>query len=506
MRLLKVNGSGFDALNVNAVRFSNTQGYSVDVPVVDVTAKTLTVHVPPFIDMQTGAYGPGTVNVQAIQTSSGATSTSNALTGFQIQDLPVVSSPAGATTLSLLKASLTVAQLLQTDIKNTTLDTPAVNTNLSTQIANLQSLIPQVQAVVQNPGQTFSLGSYNQKPITVASADLRNVDRLIVSLLQSTASGGQAASPSPELLSILAPTDTCDGSQATTFAQNAQQAGSNADIPGAQEFVYGPRQQVLCHTADAFNTTFKVVGGSAAVGLGLILLGAGPGAAAAVALATGALLYVTIVGAAGMIGLGGARGQTSPGAMALVKGGIDKIEETLYGTAKLILPQTTAALAAIGLGGHSLYQALATAPVHPSGFSISPGGVSGVVSCILNPPPGGDSTFNLFSGNISVIAPVGQAWSATVLPPPEGGAIVTVTPSSGTGPMSVNVNVRYPHKLCTCPCSLSWNSGSIVRFAPSGGSTSSTLAIAVSTSNCTCSAAPLGDFGLCTVGAAKQAL
>jgi len=68
--------------------------------------------------------------------------------------------------------------------------------------------------------------------------------------------------------------------------------------------------------AQAFNDAFAVVGGAAAIGAGILALGGAP--AIALSLPAAAVLCVTFAASGGMIAVGGALGQTSDEARALV--------------------------------------------------------------------------------------------------------------------------------------------------------------------------------------------
>jgi uncharacterized delta-60 repeat protein len=405
--LLTITGSGFDPAASLSVRFFNGQNFSLTVPVIDVQPTTLTVPVPPYFDA-TRTLGAGTVKVTVVKNG---TVTSNTVTGFQIQNLPTPVAPAGTTTLSLLRATASVAALLQNDIKNTPLDTASINASLATHIANLNPLIANVQAVVQNPSQTFSLGQIGGRPVTIGIADLQRVDRLILGVLEAIgASGSGSARSFAPLTSGRASTPTSNGSIASTadaYNQGALQGDPKLDTL-AQDFMNAPGQPNLNNTAEAFTKAFQVVGGSAGLAITVLVLAGLPGEA--LALPTAALLYVTIAGAGGMIADGGYLGQATAGASRVVQAGVETLEGLLEA---FVLKGTAAGIGAgygwlvgkpvadiaktfgavVGLSGSiwALYQGFAhAAAVAPSpGISVAP--TSGLVTT----EAGGQATFQV---------------------------------------------------------------------------------------------------------------
>jgi hypothetical protein len=412
--LVTFNGSGFNPEGEFTVRFFDNKGFSVNIPVVDAGTNYVTASVPPFLNLGTGAFGPGTVNVQVVQTAEGSTMVSNAVGGFVIQDLPTPVTPPGALTLALLSASVDVAQTLRNEMSGTSFDTPALNDAISNQISGMNGLITNVQAAVDNPGQTFEMGTMDGTPITITNADLRSADRMIMAMLSVIGAGG----PSPAGITSLAltsrePLDDMSGCSATQASALAQQAEQNPDInliPGAREFVYAPRTNIFCQIAYAFNTTFKVIAGSAAVALGSLSLAGAE--VAALARPTASLLWVTLEGAGGMIGLGGALGQTTAGAKDLVQGGIDKIEEFKWLPAKGLLGAVSPKacnLVIMGLGAHAFNEALTSAQPYGDGTSYT-----------LSTPTDGTGT-----GTVRAI-PGGPNYAPGII------VTLTATPDSGT--------------------------------------------------------------------------
>ena len=459
LSLLTITGSGFNPAAELAVRFfDDAQGYSLSIPVVAASSTTITVSVPPFT-LSPGTFSSGTVNVQVIQSSS----VSNTIGNFEIQNLPTSLADPGTVTLSFLKANVAVGWLLQNEIQGTSLDTTALNDSLSNQISNMETVASNVQALMQDPYQTFTIGEIEGTPITIDQNDLQSSDRMILAMLS-----GIGPSASPPYMNSIEPAQVSTGcmqTEASNYVQNC--AGEDPEVCRAlgQELVYAPRQSINCKTADAFNTAYLVVGGAGAVGIGVLALAGVP--AIALALPAAAMLYVTVEGAGGMIAVGGALGQTTAGAAEMVQNGVQMVQDLIRDSIiKIPLSETAGNLYDIAMGSKSLIDAFTSAPppsppVQP--ITLSPAIINTSIQCVRNPPPGTGS-FTLWSGTVSVNASENLSWTVNIPALPESGSSVTVTPSSGKGPMSVNVAIMYPGKFCWCPCSLSWASGRIAEF------------------------------------------
>ncbi len=371
--LLTITGSGFDPAAELSVRFFDDRGFSVKVPLVAVTATSVTVAVPPYLDARTGEISSGYVNVQVIKTTGTASLPSSTLGGFHIQGLPIPTAPPGAITLSLLKASVRAAQSLQNGIKGTSLDTPALNAALSKEITDLSSFMASVQAVVQNQSLSVSLGSVSGKEVTINASSLRSSDQMIIGMALALANASAAplteeGSPSLHLDSTSA---GCMGTEASAFAQGAIQGDPELDRL-AQDVLGAPNQSLACRTADSFGLGSKVVFGTAAVAIGLTVLVATAVASsevalAAVALSSAMVLAATIEGAGGMIAVGGALGQSNSDAVKLVQSGVDQFNELLLGTFKVLVPETVGASILTLLGANSLVEAFTSAPPFNSG-------------------------------------------------------------------------------------------------------------------------------------------
>lgn len=420
-QLVTVTGSGFDTTAQLSVRFSDAQGRSVDVPVVASSATSLTVSVPPFVNPTSGQIGPGTVNVQVIQRIGGTTLNSNTIPGFQIQDLATPVAPAGTVTLSFLRAARNQALALQSEGLSTTL-----NAALSTQITNLDNLIAQVQSV-RGTSSTFSLGSIRGIPVTIGASNLLDTDRMIIGMLSAlgTASAGTPALSSADMLLAQQAAEAC----MQAAGQAAGQAATTGDPQmGAliREFIVAPRITTQCANPQAINTAYLIVGGAGAVGLGILALVGAP--ALALALPTAALLYITVVGGAGEIAVGGALGQTTAGARELVQQGVERLDGVLRDMlTNQVLPETVGTLVGIFTGTRDLIQGFTQTVLPPPpacSFSISSTGQS--------------FTGTSGTGSVSVTASTGCSWTAGS----NAGFISITSGSSGSGNGTVTFSVQ----------------------------------------------------------------
>ncbi|MGH9443344.1 MAG: BACON domain-containing protein [Thermoanaerobaculia bacterium] len=427
--LLTISGSGFDLPAALTVRFSDSLGFAVGVPLVAATSTSLTVAIPPYLDPQTGSIASGNVNVRVVRSAGTTSVSSNVVGGFQIQGLPVPNAPAGAITLSLLKATVGAAQALENDVNGTSLNTPALRAALSNEISSLTPFIASVDDVVKNPSHSFSLGTVGGSDVAVTSSRLRTADQMLIGMAMAigTTSEFSLLNERSSLLSgprRLASASACMGSEAGLFATAGLQYSPQLN-DDASNLVSASETSAVCSSAAAFDLGYTVVAAAGAVGIGLTVLTvtaiAAPEIAfAAVALPSAALLAVTIEGAGGMIAVGGALNQTTPGAVELVQGGAEKINELMLGTLKVFLPQTVSAVILTALGANSLIEAFTSAP--PLGSS---GGV-----CTYSLSPAGNSLGAEGGGGaVTVMAGSGCAWASAS----NSSWIEITSGSSGTG-------------------------------------------------------------------------
>lgn len=253
---LTVTGTGFDpAQTVTLTAFDNN-GYTITLPPVSVTTTSLTFSVPGYVNQATGSFSSGIVSLQAQQSSGSATLQSNVLQNFQIQPLPT-GGVAGQSTLAMLQASLAEAQRLQTAIVNTPQNSTAVQSALATQVGNLQTLVTNVQAIVQN-GASFSLGVVGGVNITVNSTNIGDVDNLILASMQALAGTAGTGAQLREKTTATSP--TCLSAEAGAYAQ-AVTAGAQNLSTLAQNLLEAPATSAACAQSSAAVAAYRTFTG-----------------------------------------------------------------------------------------------------------------------------------------------------------------------------------------------------------------------------------------------------
>ncbi|MBU2487895.1 MAG: hypothetical protein KKA60_00735 [Proteobacteria bacterium] len=395
MGLLTVNGYGFEGQL--SVLFSDGDRFSANIPVIDATANTLLVAVPPFVDTESGSIGSGTVSVRVIRYTAQGAEASNAVEGLRIAGIPVPVTPPGALSLAFLQANIAVAATLGNDIQGSSLDTPALNDALANQAMALATILEKLQDVADNPGHTYEIGQIGDDPVIVRQADLELSDRMVLGLLLALSgeTPNLAKTSTPGKLPADTKTESsggCVGTQAASLAQAAMNNPNAQLIPLAQELVYAPRLNIGCQIAYAIKTTLQVIGGSAALAGGL--LGAAGVETMALLRSGAAVLSVTAETSLGEMAVGGALSQTTEGAKQMVQDGMDTLNDFIYlplkGLSHEWFPFLTN-LAIAGLGAYSLDKAFTNAPPRGDGrdYSVNIGtsGTGAGATALVPPGP-----------------------------------------------------------------------------------------------------------------------
>jgi hypothetical protein len=281
---MTISGIGFGATNTISVRFSDSTGYQVDVQAIESDSTSAVVCVPPYCSA--GKYGTGTVSVQVLQTSGSDSTKSNSISDFQIQDLPISTTPTGTVTLNLLTAELNYYDSLENQIKGTAMETQTMDSAISVNIVNLTNLVSKIQSVVLT-SVPFSLGSINGVVLSVGSKELQQSDRLILAMFRSN----------PALAKRLATTGCPD------YLSNDAIAGINSS-----NAFRSSADCIVQSIPSAFSTSFGFVlgiGGATmgTMGLGLELLGVAV-PPAGFALAGCAILYAGVMYAGSELAIG----------------------------------------------------------------------------------------------------------------------------------------------------------------------------------------------------------
>jgi len=173
---------------VLSARFFDAKGYSIVIPIVDATATTLTVSVPPYIDPANGGFTGGTVMIR-VQSSGTTNHDSNMVTHFTISPLPTASLPPGTVTLRVLdiiNGILVEASsrmfILQTQYSGT-LSTSQVVSYLNDLSTSLGILNIQIQSLMAGKTNNINLGQVNTTSLIVNLNTLRITDQLMMAYL-----------------------------------------------------------------------------------------------------------------------------------------------------------------------------------------------------------------------------------------------------------------------------------------------------------------------------------
>jgi len=221
---LVINGSGFDPANaaISVLLIPTAGGPPISVPAAAATANSIQISVPPLLGATQGI-ATGAASVQVIQLEGTTLSTSNVVTGLQITSLPAV--PAG-----VVPGEVTLAVLNETlNVDATTIGAAQTNSDLTDLAAalvgfnaDLDTLVPAIQTIMNDPRQTITLTGANGVQITLDANTLALSDQLMWAYLSEfVAEMGDLLQPSPAAGRsaaaggmILAPADnatTCAG-------------------------------------------------------------------------------------------------------------------------------------------------------------------------------------------------------------------------------------------------------------------------------------------------------
>jgi hypothetical protein len=272
--LVAITGSNINPAATLTLALSDNMGYTVNIPLASAAAAGVQVSVPPYFSVAAGTFGSGTVSMTLTQSIAGSTATSNTLSGLTIQALPAVPGTGNAT-LALMQANLQEAQKLQNQIIGTAQDTPAVTAALAQQVTNLQSLVNNVQNVVQE-GQSYTLGIVGGADITVTPTNISQVDSFILATLQALTT---SATGSLEKGVEQAANSGCLGAEALAFT-NALLAKTNSLsqlTQIAQNLIHAPFVSTACSNAAAFTSAYQIFGGAGGSSIGVTNQGSATG-------------------------------------------------------------------------------------------------------------------------------------------------------------------------------------------------------------------------------------
>ena len=379
--LLALDGGIFDPAARHSVRLLTANGLALVTPAVGATAATVTAPVAPLM--------PSATSVQVFEESGDSLAYSNALGGLDIGSMPTAPTVPGTVTSDFLDGAVELGTDILSRLGGTSLDTPALRSAIEQNLAALSALGDEVDAIVSGAAEEFGLGTLGGTVMRVTADDLGAADSAILAMLLAQSgleeSGGQTVAV-PFRAAAAAQTAGCGRPDALAY-YNDQINGVATTASRPSYFGAGGG----C-AAEAFNTSFSIVGGAAAIGTGILVLGGAP--AIALSLPAAALLYVTIGGSGGMIAVGGALGQTSEDARAIVKAGVAQIESAIQSAViQQVLPNAAGTLWEMADGAKKLFDAFTGGggPATTTTMQVSTTTVLSSTTTISTPSGGGNS-------------------------------------------------------------------------------------------------------------------
>jgi len=270
LKTLNITGSGFDSTADLSVRFSDDQEFTVDIPVVDASATSVTVAVPPFVDVVTGAFASGTVSVQVVQSTGTGTRTSNAVPGFEIQTLLSPTATPGYVSIAVLEA----IEVFLPVIRDTLLGLSGtaatdVLSALDDYEASVDDLRNSIITVIQNPSQSVSIGSFDGTSLVLNTATLVELDRVMANFLVTflpNSPGKCTNDPTANQLLIAAGAVQEQRDDATEFYQTCLQVGLTESVESLERLTKAIGTGLLTVSAGCFFYTGGLCAVPAAIG------------------------------------------------------------------------------------------------------------------------------------------------------------------------------------------------------------------------------------------------
>jgi hypothetical protein len=382
--LLTISGSSFDATASPMVVFTESGGFSLQVPPTAVTGTTITVTVPPFIDSATGAFGPGSYSISVNQTSGSQSVTSNQVAGFQVLALPVPLSPPGTLTIAFLQSTRDyIANTTAAGVQASTFNSSDLDVSLAAEVSALDTILPGLRYVLAHPSATYTIGTYYGQNVIITSASLAQTDQMLLGMLAA-----QAGANAPAAQTAISPYLDSGGGCQSAAAANIYNDVTTSATPNASQDVdayYASLASSPCAPAQAVDTGLQYTVGMGAVAVAVMAVTLPADAVlAAVALPSAALVYVTLTASGGQIAVGGALGQAQAAGVQLVQNGLAQFEEfqktlLLKGASLGVLgglgvddPDKWIGLAGGALAGNSVYNAFVGAPPYSGGGVSTP--------------------------------------------------------------------------------------------------------------------------------------
>jgi hypothetical protein len=350
----------------------------VSVPPSAVTANAISVAVPPFVNSFSGVFASGTVNMMVSQKSNGISLNTNTLSNFTINQVPTVLTQGGASTVSLIRASLSEAQRLQVLPQNT----PAVTAAIATQITNLTTLLNSVQNVVQK-GTAFVIGTVGGVTLTVTPNNILDVDQLILATLQALANPVTGTAEK----GVEAGSSSCMAAEAAAFAAAMTSGTGNLDQL-ALNLVQAPTNSPACGTLTGFNAGYQILGAASGAGYGFTN---GAGTTSLTARLPGSSLFATALQTAQpQIGLNALNSTALSGQSASVQSTLLNVATLGTPTTNTFINKATGQLVTSIIGAQNLLNAVAPPPAGTANANMTGtwtgtwSWIAGANNCVFN--------------------------------------------------------------------------------------------------------------------------
>lgn len=318
--VITITGSGFDATEGPTVVFTEPGGLAIPVTPTAVTATSITVTAPPFVNASTGAFASGSYSVSVNQSSG----SSNAVAGMQIQSLPTTPSAPGTLTVAFLQSTHDfIVNQIESNVQSASFDTNDLNVALASEVTALNTILPGLNGVVAAPNTTYTIGTYAGQNVNVTAASLGQVDQMLLAMLAAQASLTPSSSAYPQ--------ETSGGgcqSAAAAAAYNDVTTNANPNAKQDIDAYYASLSAPPCSSPQAIQSGLNITLGLGAAAIAVMAV-ALPAEVAltALALPTAAVLSVAVLAAGGQIAIGGELGSASAAGIQLVQNGVQEFEE-----------------------------------------------------------------------------------------------------------------------------------------------------------------------------------
>ena len=178
---LTIRGSGFDPAGAISVVFTpRARGSKVSVPAFAATTTAIEVIVPPIPDTTNG-FGFGATDVQVVQVTATAVSSSNVQTGFDIQPMRSVSSR-GSLLRGYLRALRPVLEQAKTGSRASDATRAAVDAYLQSQT----ELLEKVERIVNDASYATTLTTGDNSQLVLDARALQYTDQLLMAFMEGT--------------------------------------------------------------------------------------------------------------------------------------------------------------------------------------------------------------------------------------------------------------------------------------------------------------------------------